>query len=172
MSLRSPARDEYHEYYWTYVSKVPEGDILQILEDSFGTTEALLNGLPADKGTYRYAPGKWTICELMGHILDTERLFAYRALSMARNDPAELPGMDQDIWADNCNAGNRSLTDLVDELGHVRRANIAMFRGFADDVWDRKGIASDVSFTVRSFPYILAGHEIHHRQVIEERYLS
>lgn len=169
--MRRPEPSEYDAFYRTYVDKVPAGDVLEILDREGACTVALLSGVPRERETYRYAPDKWTIRELVGHLIDTERLFAYRALAFARADPAPLPGMDQDVWAEASNAARRPLAELRDELALVRRSSVALFAGFDDAAWDRRGVASGCEFTVRAFPFIIAGHEIHHRGVLEARYL-
>ncbi len=169
--MHRPQPSEYDEYYGLYVGQVPEGEILELLERGLADNRALLGDLPAEWETYRYEPGKWSVREVVAHVLDAERVFGYRAVSIARGDPSPLPGMDQDVWAAGANAANRSLASLLDELEHLRRSHILMFAGFDDEMWGRRGVASGVGFTVRSFPHILAGHEIHHRRVLEERYL-
>ncbi len=161
--MRRPEPSEYEEYYGLYVNQVPDGDVLQILEQGVGRTAELLGGIPEAWETYRYAPEKWLLREVMGHVLDVERLFSYRALSIARSDPAHLPSMDQDQWAAASNAAERPLASLLDDFARARASSLAMLRGLAGDAWDRRGVASGFEFTVRSFPYILAGHEIHHR---------
>ena len=167
-----PTASEYHEFYDTYVSKVPEGDIFKILGAGLEETLALLKDLPEDRETFAYESGKWTVREVLGHMVDTERLFGFRALWMARGDQQGQPGMDQDAWNAVSTANERSVADHLEELALVRRSNLAMFRGFDDECWKRIGNASGFPFAVRAFPFILAGHEIHHRQVLAERYLA
>ncbi len=169
--MHRPRPSEYDEYYGLYVGQVPEGEILELLERGLADNRALLGDLPVEWETYRYEPGKWSVREVIAHVLDAERVFGYRAVSIARGDPASLPGMDQDVWAAGANAANRPLASLLEELEHLRRSHILMFAGFDGEMWGRRGVASGFEFTVRSFPYILAGHEIHHRRVLEERYL-
>ncbi len=170
--LHRPDSSEYDPYYGLYIGKVPEGDVITLMEAELEALIALLGGLPAERETYRYEPGKWSIREIVGHLIDSERLFAYRALSFARGDAGPLPGMDQEDWARASNAHDRPLSDLLGEFSHVRRGNAAMFGGFDDEVGLRSGIASGCSFTVRALAYIIVGHEIHHRGVLEERYLD
>ena len=131
-----------------------------------------LRAVPENQETYRYQDDRWSIREVIGHLVDTERLFSYRALSMARADPAELPGIDQDQWAVASNANERTLASLLEDFASVRASSVALFESFTGDIWDRRGKASGCEFTVRAFPYILAGHEIHHRRVLEELYLA
>ncbi len=170
--MQRPDPTEYHEYYGTYVHKVPDGEILEILDQGVSQTLGLLRDLPTEWETFSYEPGKWTLRDVLGHMADAERVFSYRALSFARLDPGELPSMDQDQWVADSNAGSRPLPSLLAEFECVRRSSIALFEGFDEDVWSRRGTASGCEFSVRSFPYIVAGHEIHHRRVIEERYLA
>ena len=170
--MERPAPSEYAEYYGLYVGQVPDGDVLEILERGVGETRELLDGIPPEWETHRYEPGKWSVREVVGHVLDAERVFAYRALSFARADPAPLPSMDENAWAVSSGAGRRPLASLLGELEHLRRSHVAMFAGFGDEVWDRRGVASGFELTVRAMPYILAGHEIHHRRVLAERYLG
>ncbi|MEM7350407.1 MAG: DinB family protein [Acidobacteriota bacterium] len=169
--MQRPQPADYAEYYGLYVGQVPEGNILEVLAGEVRRTAELLADVPADQETYRYEAGKWSIREVLGHIIDTERLFGYRALSIARNDPAALPGMDQDVWAASSNADSRPLAALLSDLDRARQSSIALFESFDEAMWDRSGIASDCRFGVRAFPYIIAGHEIHHRKVLAERYL-
>jgi hypothetical protein len=170
--LPRPAPSEHAEYYGRYVALVPEGDILETLRDQLGETLALLQRIPPDRETYRYDEGKWSLREVVGHLVDTERLFAYRALAMARSDGVDLPGMDQDEWARHSNADARPLDDLGAEWAALRRANVHMFASMAATTGERSGVASGYTFTVRSFPWIIAGHELWHRRLIERHYVG
>ena len=165
-------RDECDSFYWTYVDKVPEGDLLEILEHSLAETRALLGSVPRDREQHAYTDGKWTVREVVGHIIDAERLFGARAFWFARAAGGELPGMDQDDFAAVSNAGERPLAQLLEELTALRRAHLAMFAGFDEAAWARRGKASGCEFTVRALAAILAGHEIHHRAVLRDKYLS
>ena len=166
-TLPRPTPDDAAPYYFTYVDQVPPGDVLAVLAGGVAETRRAVEGLDAH---HRYAPGKWTVAEVIGHVIDAERVFGYRAFHMARGDAAALPGMDQDDYAATCGAAGRSLADLLDELDAVRRGHLHLFRGFDAAAWERTGTASGVSFRVRAFPFILAGHEIHHRGILAERY--
>jgi uncharacterized damage-inducible protein DinB len=169
--LPRPAAGDAASYYFTYIDKVPDGDVLALLETSLDDTRQALAAVDAERETFRYAPGKWTVRDVVGHLLDAERVFGYRAFHFARADPAELPSMDQEIYARTARAERRPLAEVLDELADVRRGHLALFRGFDDEAWERTGIASNVPFRVRAIPFILAGHEIHHRQILVERYL-
>ena len=165
-----PEPTEHAEYYGRYIDEVPDGDIIEILQDQLGDTLALLQRVPGDREGYRYDAGKWSIREVVGHLIDTERVFAYRALAMARSDGVDLPGMDQEVWARGSNAGERPLADLAQEWAALRRANVHMFAAMDPSVGVRTGRASGYDFTVRSFPWIIAGHELWHRQRLERDY--
>ena len=169
--MQRPEPSEYEEYYGTYVHKVPDGEILDLLDQGIRRTLQVLGDLPIESETFSYAPGKWTLREVVGHMVDTERVFSYRALSIARQDPSPLPGMDQDPWVAHSNARSRSLASLLAEFEATRRSSIALFASFDEAMWPLRGEASGCEFSVRAFPYIVAGHEIHHLQVLEKRYL-
>jgi uncharacterized damage-inducible protein DinB len=162
---------EYAPYYQNYIRKVPEGDIIEILTRQIEETQQLIQRIPAGKEEYRYAPGKWSIKEVFGHLTDTERVFAYRALCFSRNDKTRLPSFEQDDYVMEGNFSQRTLTDIATEFRLVRLSNIALFKSFDEELKMRRGIASGVEFTVRAALYIIAGHELHHRQILKERYL-
>ena len=169
--LTRPAAHEYAEYYGTYTNRVPEGDILGLMASELEATLSLLASVPEERETFRYEPGKWSIREVVGHLIDTERTFAYRALWFARGAPVSLPGMEQDDWATMSNAHDRPLADLAAEFEATRRSNRAMFASFDGDTAVRRGIASGCTFSVQSVAWIVVGHEIHHRGILRERYL-
>ena len=167
---RRPSPEEYFEFYHRYVSLVPDGDIIDILRDQLTVTQNLFSLMAGDKGDTAYAPGKWAVKEVFGHIIDVEWIFIYRAVRFARGDQTPLPGMEQDDFMKGANFLERSLKSLVDEFRHLRLAGINFFDSLSDEILDRTGLASDCRFTVRSIPYIIAGHELHHVRVVEERY--
>jgi len=166
-----PAHNEYPEYYSRYVSRVPEGDVLDTIENQIAETTAFLATIDEKTANHRYTADKWSIKQVVGHLIDIERLFQYRVLAFARRDPAPLPGMEQDDYVDNANFDDRTLAELIDEYRITRQAGLSLFKSFDDDVQMRKGIANEVEFTVRTIPFILAGHDIHHIGVIKDRYL-
>jgi uncharacterized damage-inducible protein DinB len=166
-----PTTTEYAPYYGRYVSLVPEGDIVQILSSQLEETLSLLGNIPESQAGYRYAPDKWSIKEVIGHIVDSERIFAYRVLRFARNDDAPIEGFDQDKFAQNSAFDERSLADIVEEFDHVRRSNLLLFRSLNDEALGRQGIASEVEVSVRALIYIIAGHERHHMEILKTRYL-
>jgi hypothetical protein len=167
-----PDREECYEYYGRYIDQVPDGDIRTTLATQIEEFATLIRGIPADRESYRYAPGKWSIREVVGHVLDTERVFGLRALHFARRDRTPLPSFEQDDWARESNAGTRPLGDLLDELLTVRQGHVLFFRGLDDDAALRRGIASEREFTVRSVAWIIAGHERHHLRELRQRYAA
>jgi hypothetical protein len=169
--VAKPQTNEYAAYYEKYVSLVPEGNIIDLLEQQLDKTLALLGGLTEEQGNYRYAPDKWSIKELVGHVSDTERIFAYRLLRFARNDKNGLAGFEQDDYIVNAEFDSCRLSDLVKEFEYVRRSSLALLRHLPQAAWQRQGVASDNEVSVRALAYILAGHELHHLKVLSERYL-
>lgn len=165
-----PDPSEHADYYARYIAQVPDGAITETLRDQLQETLTLLE-VPEDRETFRYEEGKWSLREVVGHMIDTERMFSFRALAMARSDGVDLPAMDQDEWAARSNAHGRPLADLTREWLAVRRSTVHLFASMDDDVASRRGRASGYDFTVRSFPWIIAGHELWHRQLIERFYL-
>ena len=168
---RRPTPAEYNEYYHGYVRLVPEGDIIDILGEQRAALQQLIGAIPEERSDYRYAPGKWTTRQVIGHVIDAEWVFVTRALWFARAVPTPLPGMDQDEFMAGANFADRSLARLAEEHDHLRSAAIVLFDSFDEDIMDRVGVASGFEFTVRAFAYIVAGHAFHHTAVLEERYL-
>jgi len=155
-----------------YIGLVPDdGLVLEHLKENFIATKTLIVSLPKEKLTYRYAANKWTIKEMLVHIIDDERIYAYRALSFARNDKTELPGFEQDDYALHSRANERSLKNILEEYEAVRNATIALFDGLPEDSLLRMGIANNNKATVRALAYHIAGHELHHLNIIKEKYL-
>jgi uncharacterized damage-inducible protein DinB len=165
-----PEPGEYAPYYETYISKVKGSDILGILEAQRLQMAQLFAARSERDGNFRYATGKWTVKEVLGHVNDTERIFTYRALRIARGDQTALPGFEQDDYVRGGNFAERTLADLADEFELVRAASIALFRSLPKEAWQRRGIASEKEVTARALAFIVAGHEIHHRLILEERY--
>ena len=172
LAATQPQTNEYAPYYEKYVSLVPEGDVVTTLSRQLDDTLSFLRGLTEAQGNSRYAPGKWSIKELVGHIIDTERIVAHRAFRFARNDQTPLPGFEQDDYVRVGNFDNRRLSDLADEFEQVRRATLSLLRSLDDDAWLRRGAANETEVSVRALAYILAGHETHHMQIVRERYLG
>jgi len=169
-AIPRPVAAEYAPYYGRYIDKVPDGDLLRTLEDQGRETQAVLAGLSEAKALHRYAPGKWSVKEVIGHVTDTERVFSYRALRFARGDATALPGFDENAWVPAGSFDARSLADLAAELDAVRRATLALFRGLDAAALARRGTASDNAVSVRAIALIIAGHERHHVALLHERY--
>jgi hypothetical protein len=170
--LKRPDPSEYAPYYGRYIDQIPDGPIVDLLRTQVRGTLDLLRSLPESKGDHRYAPGKWSIKQVVGHIIDGERVFSYRALRFGRGDSTELPGFEQDDYARDGGFDARTLRHLIDELESVRRGTVLLFEGFGEEAWLRKGIASSNPVSVRALAYIIAGHEHHHVKVLREKYLA
>jgi hypothetical protein len=170
VALVRPEPGEYPPFYETYVSKVPGGDVMAQLESQRVQTAQLFAASTERDGNFRYAPDKWTVKEVVGHLSDSERIFAYRALRIARGDQTPLPGFEQNDYVKNGNFAEQSLADLVAEFGLVRASTTALFRSFNAEAWARRGTASNNPITVRALAFIIAGHELHHRDILKERY--
>lgn len=167
-----PEKDEYAEYYETYIRHVPDGDIVDILSRQVEGTLELMADIDDKMALHRYGEGKWSIKEVFGHLVDSERMFAYRAMCFAREDPTPLPAFDQNTYVKCGNFDERRLSDLLEEFRLLRMSNIAFFASFDDKTILRWGTASGFRFTVRALTYIIAGHELHHRKILQERYLD
>jgi hypothetical protein len=167
-----PDASEHAEYYGRYIKLVPEGNILNILGSQIDETLRLVENLNDNQANFNYGDGKWSIKELIGHVSDTERVFTYRGLCFSRNDRTPLPGFEQNDYVENADFNSRSLRDLIDEFRAVRNATLALYKSFPENVWIRRGPASGFEFTVRAVAYIIAGHELHHRYILKERYLD
>jgi DinB family protein len=165
-------RTEAAEYYFTYIDKVPrDKDVRRVLEDQLGETVQLLSGISEDKSHYRYAPEKWSIREVVGHLSDCERLFVFRAMWFARGFDSPLPSFDQNVAIVGARSEDYSLKELVEEFRAVRGSTLHFFRNLPDEAWTRRGIASGNPFTVRALAHIAAGHVAHHVGILRERYL-
>jgi uncharacterized damage-inducible protein DinB len=175
MSLKvipKPGKGEYPAYADIYMNPLPaDGNVLQQMKDNFHLIKQLIFSLPEEKLLYRYAPEKWTIKEVLVHIIDDERIYAYRALRFARNDKTELPGFEQDDYTLASGANERSLENIFEEYGAVRLSTIAMFNSFSEEALLRKGIANNNMATVRALAWHIAGHEVHHLNIIKQYYL-
>lgn len=159
------------KFYTHYVNQVKDLDMLDALERSGKQMISIINNIPEDMGEYRYENGKWSIKELICHTMDAERIFAYRALRFARNDSTELPGFEEDDYAPQANAHARTLKQLVVEVENLRRSTLDLFASFTPEMLQRKGSANKNIVSVVNIGYIISGHETHHRNVLNERYL-
>ncbi|MED1864630.1 DinB family protein [Fictibacillus nanhaiensis] len=163
---------EYAEYYKTYVNLVPEGDIVQLLTDQMKETVGIISMLNDEQLSYRYAKGKWSIKEVIGHITDTERIMSFRLLSIARGEKTSLPGYDENAYVEEANFDDIPVRDLLEHFVAVRLATIQLIKGMSSEALVRKGTANGYPVTTRALMMIIAGHEIHHRHIIVERYLT
>ncbi len=171
LAIGRPDSIEYGPHARQYVDLVPDGDLGAQLETQLTAWRTLLAGLDdAWAGTYAYAPGKWTIKEVVGHVIDTERICAYRLLALARGEAAALPGYDQEVYVRLGRFNERNLAQFTDELASVRSATLSLLRGVPADGWLRRGVANSQPFSARGVAYVLAGHDLHHAQVMRERY--
>ena len=166
-----PAPNEAAPYYFGYINRVSSNDILPALESQLDATLAFLRGIPEEKSLYRYAPEKWSIRQMWGHVNDTERVFLMRALWFARNFDTPMPSFEQDIAVAAAASDDVPWARHVEEFREIRLATLSFFRNLPEEAWTRKGIASGNPFTVRACAYVVAGHVMHHRAVLREKYL-
>lgn len=166
-----PGKDECADAYQPYIAAV-EGPLLETLESDAKEWRAMLAAVPSDREGHRYARGKWSLREVVGHVIDAERMFGMRTMAFARGDRSHFPSFDENAYAAASGADRRPLSDLTDELSAVRVSTLLLLKSFVDETWDRRGMASGFEFTVRSVAWIIAGHSRHHRRVVAERYLS
>ena len=167
-----PAADEYFHDFETYIRLTPEGDIIETLQTQFDAAPELIAQIPADTENFAYADGKWTVKELLGHIVDAEHIMGYRARRIARGDTTPIEGFEQDDYIAGGNFNTRTLDSLLTEFQTVRLANILLLRSLDEEAWLRRGTASGKGITVRALAHILAGHVTHHANILRERYLS
>lgn len=169
--MNRPDSTEYAPYFDKYISLALEGEILLRLGNQIESTLSLIRGLSAAQGDHRYAPDKWSVKEVIGHLIDAERIFAYRALRFARNDATPLPGFDENNFVANADFGSRSLADLAEEFEYTRRSNIYLFNNLDAGASLRRGVSNNNELSVRAIAYIIAGHELHHVGILRTRYL-
>jgi hypothetical protein len=171
-TIARPEPAEYSPYHEGYISLVAGNDLLSTLDSQRREMLILLSGRDESEGDFRYAPGKWSVKEVLGHVCDTERIFTYRALRIARGDRTPLAGFEQDDYIRNGPFAARQLPDLIEDYIAVRRATLTLFRNLNEPAWMRRGIANNNEISVRALAYISAGHELHHRRILEEKYFS
>lgn len=171
MNSNQLPENEYSQFNATYINALENVELLEELEINLHDFIRFVQNIPMDKFDYRYAEGKWTIKEIIQHIMDTERIFAYRALRISRNDKTPLPGFEENDYAMNTNANGRSLQELLTEFSAVRHSNLLMFKSFSEDQLTRMGIVSEHSISVRAIGFLIIGHLKHHQKVFQERYL-
>jgi hypothetical protein len=170
LSIARPEPGEYAPYYERYISLVPGSDILGILEAQRRETLILLCGRDESEGDFRYAPDKWTTKEVLGHVCDTERIFAYRMLRISRGDRTPIEGFEQDDYVKNGPFARVGLAEMIEDYIAVRRATLTLLRSLDEAAWMRRGIANKNEVSVRALAYTTAGHELHHRRILEEKY--
>ncbi|MCX6599585.1 MAG: DinB family protein [Acidobacteria bacterium] len=170
--ITKPAEGEYLSYFGRYVSLVPEGDIIDQLQTQISTTMSLLGKVSEEKSSFRYAPGKWSMKQSLGHIIDTERVFAYRLLAVARGEKAALPSFDQDEYVNGADFDACSWAYLKAEFELVRRSTVALLKNLPEHAWARSGTVSGSPTTARALAFIIAGHELYHQVLFRERYLA
>ena len=170
MKIGRPGPAEYGPYFERYVSRVPEGDVLPALERQPAELRAALGALPAERAGFRYAPDKWSVRQLVGHVVDSERVFGYRALCVARGEAANLPGFEQTDYADQAGHDRYALEDLLGEFEAVRRANVSMLAHLDEKAVVRIGTANGLPVSVRALAFIMVGHVRHHLGVLAEKY--
>jgi hypothetical protein len=171
MAITKPQPTEYYMHFETYISKVSHNNLPEALKHSGQEVLTFLKSLPEEKHNYRYAEGKWTIKEVVAHLIDCERIFVYRALTIARKDKNALPGFDEKEYAPESNAVNRSMELLVEEYQYLHKSTILFFEGITEEMSLRMGIANGKEISVRALGFAISGHELHHLQVLKERYL-
>jgi len=167
-----PDLTQVPEFYHNYINQVPEDDIMKAFQNGSSSLIQFLENIPKEKQDHRYADGKWTIKEVLQHIIDAERVFDYRALCFARKDPSPLPGFDENIFAANAKADKRNWDDLLEEFKAIRRGSEFLFGSFDEEQLNSMGIANNHSNYALAFGYVLIGHSLHHMKVIKERYLN
>ncbi len=167
-----PTPEEYPEYYNQYLNLVKDGDIINILEEQSLYVQKFIASIPEEKGDSTYGFGKWTIKEVFGHLIDSERILTYRALRIARRDKQPLPGYEQDDYVKNAKYYRKTLKEIADEMLLLRAANLKFFESFDSEDMIQRGVANDQELTVRAILYILAGHELYHINFIKDNYLN
>jgi len=171
MIEKRPSVGDFDKYYQKYVDLVEDDNVLGQMKYGLSRNIQFFNDIKVDQWNHRYEPGKWSVKEVLQHVVDTERIMSYRALRVARNDMTPMPGFEQDDYIKTVDLEATDPTDIINEYFAVRKASLAMFSSFEGSVWDRKGTASDNPITVLALAYIIAGHEIHHLDVLKKKYL-
>jgi hypothetical protein len=171
-AIMRPTPAEYNPYYHKYIERVPDEDIRSILRVQLDDTLALLRPVSEEIAAFRYAEAKWSIKQVVGHLIDVERIMTYRALRIARADQTPLPGFDENVYAQTAESDRRTLGSLLAELEATRAGTAAFFHNLPAASWERTGTANNAPISVRAVAYIIAGHELHHRELLQERYLA
>jgi uncharacterized damage-inducible protein DinB len=169
-AIRRPEQGEYDPYYERYISLVNTGDIVSTLQEQIQDTRALLSPITDQQGNFRYAPGKWSVKEVIGHLSDTERIMTYRALRISRGDKTPIEGFEQDDYVPNGKFDRRTIAALLEEFTAVRNATVQLLRHWDADAGQSHGTANQKEITARALAYLIAGHELHHRRILQEKY--
>lgn len=170
--LKRPDLEEFPVYMRSYVQLIPEGDIIQILNGQIVSTQEIFSAVTEKQAEYRYAEGKWTLSEVLGHLTDTERIMNYRILRIARGDKSPLMGFDENEYVQEASFNERPIADLLEDYQNVRRATISLLKGLPQKSLQNKGNANGFEVTVETIAYMIAGHELHHIKIIQEKYLK
>lgn len=171
MNSNQLPENEYSQFNSTYIKALGNVELLEELEISLHDFIKFIQEIPMDKFDYRYAEGKWTIKDIIQHIIDAERIFGYRALRISRNDKTPLPGFEENEYVENTNANSRSIQELLTEFSAVRQSNFLLFKSFSEEQLTRLGISSNHTISVRAIGFLIIGHQKHHQKVFQERYL-
>ncbi|SDO10490.1 DinB superfamily protein [Paenibacillus sp. yr247] len=169
--LQRPDQEEYTPFFDTYISQVPEGNYLSFLHSQLDAIVALFSPVSNERGLSRYAPGKWSLKEVLGHMTDTERIMSYRMLRIARGDITNLPGFDQDLFISNTSFDELSIEDLLHDFQTVRQSTFSLIKTISEAAWSRKGVANNNEISARALAYVIAGHAQHHLGVIQNKYV-
>jgi uncharacterized damage-inducible protein DinB len=169
--LQRPKENEYPSYYVPYVNLVPDGDLIAILKQNLNATVQLFEGISEQDTHFRYAPNKWSIKEVLGHMSDTERIMSYRLLRIGRGDQTALAGFNENDYVKGSNVNQLPIETILEDFIATRKATITLIKNMPEEAWTNKGIANTFEITASALAYIIAGHEIHHRKIITERYL-
>jgi hypothetical protein len=172
LAIARPESNEFAPYYGKYIALVKGEDILTALDQQRRDTMKLLSGKDEADGDFRYTPDKWNAKEVLGHLCETERILAYRALRISRADATPIEGFEQDDYVRNGPSARIPLSEIIEDYIAVRRSTITLFRNLDEAAWSRRGVANKNEITVRALAYIIAGHELHHRAVLEEKYFA
>ncbi|MCB0284213.1 MAG: DinB family protein [Calditrichaeota bacterium] len=170
--MQRPAKKEYAAYYQGYIDAVPNGDLLVIMEKQNTQLCEFFAHVNEEKANYRYAEGKWTLKEVLGHVVDVELIFLNRALRISRGDKQNIPGFEQEDYVANSNFSNLTLDEIVEQFYLIRKSSVAIFKSLSEKMWGLSGVANNQKVTVRAIAYIMAGHVIHHMKIIAGKYLK
>lgn len=170
--LQRPTENEYPSYYLPYINQVPDGDVVQLLKENLEETVKLFEGISEEDELFRYAPGKWSIKEVLGHITDTERIMSYRLLRVSRGDKTPLAGFNENDYVEAAQTNQLSMKNILEDFITTRKATISLIQNIPNGAWANIGNANGMEITTRAIAYIIAGHQIHHCNIVKERYLN